>query len=153
MAKCDGWDNENCSGVHVILKLCAVCIRYCGNVSTEPLPSNVHIKTHRLMEGIYGVSRWDGLRSHDIHTEFHKDWFRHSKVDQGRHTDRQHDDGISLILFFKNKKSRLKIGRDLEENGPGSMEVLSWYFPEGTEENQEETSVRLANVPAGNQTE
>jgi hypothetical protein len=26
----------------------------------------------------------DGLRCHDIHTEFHKDWFSHSKVDGGR---------------------------------------------------------------------
>jgi hypothetical protein len=45
---------------------CCVCIRYCGNVSTEPLPSNdkviftepfpsnekgIHIQTHRLMGG------------------------------------------------------------------------------------------------------
>jgi hypothetical protein len=42
-------------------------------------------QTHRLMGGIYEVLRWDELRCHDIHTEFHKDWFRHSKVDMGIH--------------------------------------------------------------------
>jgi hypothetical protein len=53
-----------------ILLLLSVCIRYRGNVSTEPLPSNdkgiftepsrylatkagLHIPTHRLMEGIF----------------------------------------------------------------------------------------------------
>jgi hypothetical protein len=37
-----------------------VCIRYRGNVSTEPLPSNdrgIHIETHRLMGGIRPL-RW-----------------------------------------------------------------------------------------------
>jgi hypothetical protein len=30
----------------------------------------------------------EGLRCHDIHTKFHKDQFRHSKVDMGdTHTD------------------------------------------------------------------
>jgi hypothetical protein len=32
-----------------------VCIRYRGNASTEPLPSNdkgIHIQTHRVMWGI-----------------------------------------------------------------------------------------------------
>jgi hypothetical protein len=44
----------------------------------------IHIQTHRLMEGIYEIC-------HDIHTKFHKDWFRHSKVDRKgihRHTAR-----------------------------------------------------------------
>jgi hypothetical protein len=27
---------------------------------------------------IYEVSYWDGLKWHDIHTKFHKDWFKHS---------------------------------------------------------------------------
>jgi hypothetical protein len=31
--------------------------------------------------------RLDGLRYHDIHAKFHKDWFRHSKVDGGGYTD------------------------------------------------------------------
>jgi hypothetical protein len=37
-----------------------VCIRCCGNVFSEPLPSNdrgLHIQTHRLMGGIYEVRR------------------------------------------------------------------------------------------------
>jgi hypothetical protein len=29
----------------------------------------------------------EGLRCHDIHTTFHKDWFRHSKADGEGHTD------------------------------------------------------------------
>jgi hypothetical protein len=40
----------------------------------------IHIYTHILMGGIYEVRRWDGLRCHDIHTKFHKDWLSHSKV-------------------------------------------------------------------------
>jgi hypothetical protein len=49
----------------------------------------------------------------DIHTKFHKDWFNHSKVNRGgysyreRHT--QQGDLISLLLFFQNKDSGLKI--------------------------------------------
>jgi hypothetical protein len=31
-----------------------------------------------LIEGIYEVRRWDGFMWHDIHTKFHKDWYRHS---------------------------------------------------------------------------
>jgi hypothetical protein len=51
---------------------CSVCIRGRGNVFTEPLPSNdrgIYIQTHRLMTGIYEVSRSDGLRYHDIHKQ------------------------------------------------------------------------------------
>jgi hypothetical protein len=54
---------------------------------TEPLPSNIHIQTPRLIGGIYEVHHSDGLGCHDIHTEFHKDWFRHSKIDKGGFTD------------------------------------------------------------------
>jgi hypothetical protein len=43
----------------------------------------IHIQTHRLMGGIYEVRRWDGVSCHDIYTNFHKDLFRHSKVDRG----------------------------------------------------------------------
>jgi hypothetical protein len=40
---------------------------------------------------------------------FMKTWFRHSKVDKGEtHTHRQYGDCISLLLVFRNKKSRLK---------------------------------------------
>jgi hypothetical protein len=43
-----------------------------------------------------------------IHTRFHKDRFRHSKVNRGRFKDKQHGDLISLLLFFQNEESRLK---------------------------------------------
>jgi hypothetical protein len=56
-----------------------------GNVFTERLPSNVRIRRHRLMGGIYEVRRSDGLRCH----EFHEDYFRHSGVSRRgfKHTD------------------------------------------------------------------
>jgi hypothetical protein len=34
--------------------------------------------TYTLMGEIYEVCHWDGLRCHDIHTKFYKDWFMHS---------------------------------------------------------------------------
>jgi hypothetical protein len=54
---------------------------------------------------------WDGLRCHDIHTKFHRNWLRHSKVHGGgdSQTHRQQGGPTSLILFFQNKESRLKI--------------------------------------------
>jgi hypothetical protein len=63
--------------------------RCCGNLFTEPLPSNdseKHIQTHRLVGGTYEVRRWDGLQCHGIHTKFHKDWSRDSKVAGGIHS-------------------------------------------------------------------
>jgi hypothetical protein len=47
---------------------------------------------------------------HDIHTKFHEDWFKHSKVDrEGIHG--QHVDLSSLLLFFfLNKEGKLKNG-------------------------------------------
>jgi hypothetical protein len=44
-----------------------------------------------------------GIGSGDIHTNFHNDWFRHSKLTRRirRHTTYiHHGDGISLLLFF-----------------------------------------------------
>jgi hypothetical protein len=35
----------------------------------------------------YEVRHWDGLRWHDIHTKFHTDWFRLSKVNRHRYAD------------------------------------------------------------------
>jgi hypothetical protein len=52
------------------------------------------------MGEIYEVRRWDGLRCHDIHTKFHKDWFSHSKVDMGGSDE--------PTFFFQNKESELK---------------------------------------------
>jgi hypothetical protein len=43
-----------------------------------------------------------------MHTKFNKDYFRHSNVN-GVLIHRQHYDCISLLLFFKNKESTLKI--------------------------------------------
>jgi hypothetical protein len=81
---------------------CCVCICCRGDVFTEPSPSNdrrIHIQTHRLMGRIYEVRHWDWLRCRDIHSKFHKDWFRHSNVDRlGAH--RRHGDLISLLLFL-----------------------------------------------------
>jgi hypothetical protein len=51
--------------------------------------SLLYIQTHSIMEGIYEVRRWDGLRYHDTYTKFHKDWFRHSKVNRKGYTDTQ----------------------------------------------------------------
>jgi hypothetical protein len=74
---------------------------------TEILRSNdmgIHMQTHGLME----VPPSDGFRCHDIHTEFHKDWFRHSKVDCGgdTQTHRQNGDLINLLLFFQSEERR-----------------------------------------------
>jgi hypothetical protein len=55
-----------------------------------------------LMEGIYEVCRWDGLRCHDIRTKFHADWFRHSKVNgEGGYTHRHQGNLISLLSWFQ----------------------------------------------------
>jgi hypothetical protein len=89
-------------------------IRCRGNVFNESFPSNargIDIQTHRLMGGIYEVRRWDGLRCHDIHNKFHKDWFTHTHVDGGGadlQINRQHGNLISLLLLFQNKENRLK---------------------------------------------
>jgi hypothetical protein len=65
----------------------------------------------RCKGGIYEVRSRDELRCHDINTEFHKDWLRHSKVDKGDTQGlRLHGDDISILLFlFQNKESKLKI--------------------------------------------
>jgi hypothetical protein len=61
------------------------------------------------MGGIYEVRRRDGLKCHNIHTKFHTDWFRHSKVDGGGggFTDSMVL-AVAYFLFFQNKESRLK---------------------------------------------
>jgi hypothetical protein len=56
----------------------------------------IHIQ--RLVVGIYEVYRSDALSFHDTQTKFHKDWFRHSDVNNGdSQTHRQHRDRISLL--------------------------------------------------------
>jgi hypothetical protein len=58
------------------------------------------------MGGIYEVRRQDWLRFHDIHTKFHKNWFRHSKVDMG---GGGHRNSKVILLFFRNKEYTLKL--------------------------------------------
>jgi hypothetical protein len=36
-----------------------------------------------LMEEIYELRRWDGVKCHDKYTTFNQYWFRHSKVNGG----------------------------------------------------------------------
>jgi hypothetical protein len=51
-----------------------------------------------------------------MHIKFHKDWFKHSKVNRGdKETHRQHGEGISLLSFFLNKENRLKIIFDVTD--------------------------------------
>jgi hypothetical protein len=67
---------------------CWVCIRYRGNVSTEPLPSNdMGIFTEPLPSNDRGIHR---------HTHTHT------------YTHRQQRDLISLLYFFKNKETAIK---------------------------------------------
>jgi hypothetical protein len=77
----------------IILNSSVVCIYCRWNMFTEPLPCSEKrdTSTGRLMGGIYEVRRWDVFRCCDIHTKFHKDWFRHSKVDGGRGIHRPTD--------------------------------------------------------------
>jgi hypothetical protein len=59
----------------------------------------------------------------DIRTKFHKDWFRHSKVNRGEtHTHGEQRDLTSLLYFFQNKESRLK--------NKASRKVGDQFFPE-----------------------
>jgi hypothetical protein len=77
------------------------------NVFAEPLPSNgveIQLQTHILMGETYEIRRWGGLRCHDLHTKFYKDWFRHSEVDGGytwrhRHTQTQRWSHKSSLIF------------------------------------------------------
>jgi hypothetical protein len=69
---------------------------------TEQLASNgrgIHIQIHRLMEGTYEVLVCSGV----IHIclDIQK------LIGGDTQTHRQHGDRISLLLFFKNKESRL----------------------------------------------
>jgi hypothetical protein len=48
------------------------------------------------MGGIYDVRRSDGLSCHDKHTKFHKDWFRHSKVQRGDTYTHRHIDKMEI---------------------------------------------------------
>jgi hypothetical protein len=64
-------------GTYIVPSLCLATIR------------RIHIQTHKLMGGISGVRRWDGLRFHGIHSKFHKDCFRHGKCNSRGFTNTQ----------------------------------------------------------------
>jgi hypothetical protein len=64
------------------------------------------------MRGIDEVHRLDGLRWHDIHTKFHKDWSAIQKLIGEIH---RHSMAKSL-LFFKNKER----GVTIKKRGPFS---------------------------------
>jgi hypothetical protein len=70
-----------------------------------------------LMRGIYKVRYCDSLRWENIHIKFHEDWFRRLEVVRGTnthtHTHREQGHFISLILFFQNKRRRLKIRENI----------------------------------------
>jgi hypothetical protein len=93
---------------------------YCReNVSTEPLPRNCKGYTyrHRLMGRTYEVSRWDGLRCHDIHSEFQKDWFRHSKVNKGGYTDTRTGMKSHMFTFIFQHKEGSQIRKMKHRKG------------------------------------
>jgi hypothetical protein len=78
--------------------------------------------TYTQIGDIYEVHRSDGTRCHDIHTKFHKDWFRNSKVDMGGFTDTQtacwpHK---PILLFLKSGK--------LAKNLNCSQSVFTYMF-------------------------
>jgi hypothetical protein len=50
-------------------------------------------------------------------------------------------------LFFQNKESRLKIGKDLEGSGHDVIELISRNLPGSTEENRGKSLVRIVCVP------
>jgi hypothetical protein len=80
----------------------------------------IHMQTHKLMAAIYEVRRWDEFRYHDIHTKFHNDWFRHSKVNSHSQTHRQYEDRISQL-----QKSTLK-------SPSAAQTLLYWLFTHTT---------------------
>jgi hypothetical protein len=88
---------------------CFVCIRYRGNVSTEPLPSNDRgIFTESLPSKDKGIFT-EPLPINDkgIFTEPLPSNDR--GIHRERNTHRQQRDLISLLLFFQNKEQSLKI--------------------------------------------
>jgi hypothetical protein len=71
----------------------------------------IHMQTHRLMGGIYGVSHWQKGPGAMIYTytKIHRDYFRHSKADRwDAQIHREEGDGVSLQLFFRNRESALE---------------------------------------------
>jgi hypothetical protein len=90
-----------------------------------------------LVGGIYEVRSWNGLRCRDIRTKFHKDWL----MEGGLHTQihRKQDDLMSLLLFFQNRESRLKLkftirictGLQIPAIMPGYLGTWMWNDYQG----------------------
>jgi hypothetical protein len=85
------------SGVQAILR---ICLR---NLWSR----NVGISD----DGDLWSTSWDGLRCHDIHTKFHKDWFRHWRAVRGdshanTRAHRLQGDALNIFLFFQKLGSR-----------------------------------------------
>jgi hypothetical protein len=97
----------------------------------------------------------------DIHTKFHEDWFRHSKVNKGGYTYRQEGDFISLLFFFQNKESRLKIDRfslgpeichffvEPEDRLLCSLEPAIGPYPEAIRSSPNPISLSLISIEGG----
>jgi hypothetical protein len=82
---------------------CCECFLCRGKVFTDPLHSNIDIRTQA-----YGRHLWSALLTwaqvHDIHTKFHKVWFRHSKADGRGYTDTQTGRGSHTATVGKYTK-------------------------------------------------
>jgi hypothetical protein len=75
---------------NAIFKYYTVASIHCRvNVFSVPLHSNEDddIRSGRLTERIQEVRRWNDFRCHNMHTKFHENWLRHSKIDKRRFTD------------------------------------------------------------------
>jgi hypothetical protein len=68
----------------------------------------IRVQTQRLVGGIYEVHGWDGLRCRNIHTKFHKDWFRHLNIDGDTQTARW-SHKPTLFFYFLMRKVGYKI--------------------------------------------
>jgi hypothetical protein len=109
-----------------------MCIRYRGNVSTEPLPSNIRgILTEPLPSNNKGnfteplPSNNKGIFTEPLPSN-NKGNFTEPlpSNDRGinRHTHRQQRDLIRLLSFFQNKENKPKI--NLKEPGWGSVDWI-----------------------------
>jgi hypothetical protein len=94
-----------------------MCIRYRGNVSTEPLPSNYRgIFIEPLPSNDKGIfaeplpSNYSGTFTEPLPRNYRGgDIQTHKQTNKHTHTHSKQRDLISLI-FFQNKESKLKMG-------------------------------------------
>jgi hypothetical protein len=110
-----------------------VCIRYRGNVSTEPLPSNDRvifieplpsndkgIITEPFPSNNRGIIT-EPLPSNDMGT-FTESLPNNDREDTQTHTHTEQRDLISLLYFFQNKESRPT------EKKTRHIVAMKWYF-------------------------